>query len=181
MYPDDDERIPSGGSVFDREAVYKEEGVFVEPPEPEEGCDPDEERCAPDEYAEDPFSENTGPGTADDLPYGYGVSTSRPADAHLVADDAPAFEAGHAGESAAKDDAPFAAADEADLWRRQMPLIEEDEDDGLKLEGFEEERIPDILDAMGDDAAEALSEAPNGVSATGSPFEPEHGGFPERE
>jgi len=183
MYTDDDERIPHGDSVFDRERVYKEEGVFVEPPEGEAGCDPDEERCAPDDYAEDPHGENDAPGTADDVPYGYGVNTTRPADAHLVPDDAPTFEAGHVGESAAKDDPPFGSADEADLWRRQRALIEEDEDDGIKLEGFKEEQIPGILEAMGDEAAEVLPDSPNGTSATGSgsPFEPDHGGFPERD
>lgn len=181
MYDDDSERIPRGGSVFDRERVYKEEGVFVEPPEGEEGCDPDEERCAPDDYAEDPYSDNDNPGTPDDVPYGYGVSNARPADAHLVADDASVFETGHAGERPAKQDPPFASSDEADLWRHQRALIEEDEGDGIKLAGFDEERIPSILDALGDEAAEPLPDAPNGVSATGSPFEPDHGGFPERE
>lgn len=68
-----------------------------------------------------------------------------------------------------------------ELWGAQLPLIEEDEDDGLKLPGFSEESVPAILDAMGDDAAEPLQDAPNGTSATGSPFEPDHGGFPERD
>lgn len=67
-----------------------------------------------------------------------------------------------------------------ELWGVQRPLIEEDVDDGLKLAGFSEDVIPTILEAMGDDAAEPLHDAPNGTSATGSPFEPDHGGFPER-
>jgi len=68
-----------------------------------------------------------------------------------------------------------------ELWSKQLPLIEEDEDDGLKLAGFREETIPGILDAMGDDAADVLQNSPGGTSATGSTEEPEHGGFPERD
>lgn len=69
-----------------------------------------------------------------------------------------------------------------ELWGKQIPLIEEDEDDGLKLEGFAEDRIPDILDAMGDEAQDPLDDGfPNGTSATGSVGGPDHGGFPERE
>jgi len=67
------------------------------------------------------------------------------------------------------------------LWGKQIELIEEDEDDGLKLAGFPEDEIPDILDAMGDEASDALPESPNGTSATGSTTESDHGGFPERE
>lgn len=68
-----------------------------------------------------------------------------------------------------------------DLWGEQIPLIQEDEDDGLKLRGFPEEDIPRILEAMGDDSADAWQESPNGDSATGDATTPEHGGFPERE
>lgn len=68
-----------------------------------------------------------------------------------------------------------------ELWGKQLPLVEEDEDDGLKLAGFSEERIPRILEAMGDDAADPLQDSPGGTSATGSTNEPEHGGFPERD
>lgn len=67
------------------------------------------------------------------------------------------------------------------LWGAQRPLLEEDDDDGIKLEGFDEDDIPRIMDAMGDDAAEPLQEFPGGTSATGSVTGPEHGGFPERE
>lgn len=70
-----------------------------------------------------------------------------------------------------------------ELWSKQLPLIEEDADDGLKVSDFPEESIPRIIDAMGDEAAEPLLESPNGTSATGSdsPLTPDHGGFPERE
>ncbi len=68
-----------------------------------------------------------------------------------------------------------------ELWSKQLPLIEEDEDDGIKLGGFREDLIPRIMEAMGDDAADPLQDAPGGTSATGSTTEPDHGGFPERE
>jgi hypothetical protein len=70
---------------------------------------------------------------------------------------------------------------EPDLWGKQSALVEEDEDAGLKLEGFAEDEIPKILAAMGDDGAEVLPGSPGGTSATGANAEPEHGGFPERD
>jgi hypothetical protein len=69
---------------------------------------------------------------------------------------------------------------EPDLWAKQSALIEEDEKDGLKLGGFSDDEIPRILEAMGDDSAEIVSDAPGGTSATGADGEPEFGGFPER-
>lgn len=67
------------------------------------------------------------------------------------------------------------------LWGVQRALIEEDVEEGIKLDGFDEDAIPHILDAMGDDAAESLQDAPGGTSATGSVSAPDHGGFPERD
>lgn len=80
-------------------------------------------------------------------------------------------------------DANLGEARDPELWSKQVPLIEEDVDDGLKLDDFSDEDIPRIIDAMGDETADQLPESPNGVSATGSasPLTPEHGGFPERE
>jgi len=78
-------------------------------------------------------------------------------------------------------DFDFGQDADPELWGKQRPLIEEDEDDGLKLEGFSEDEIPRILAAMGDDAADPLHDNPGGVSATGSVYEPDHGGFPERD
>lgn len=68
-----------------------------------------------------------------------------------------------------------------ELWSQQRPLIEEDTAEGLRLDGFSEDVVPRIIDAMGDDVAEPLQDSPSGVSATGTPFEPDHGGFPEHE
>lgn len=68
-----------------------------------------------------------------------------------------------------------------ELWGKQLPLIEEDVDDGLKVDDFSDELIAEVLEAMGDDAADPLQDSPNGTSATGSVDTPEHGGFPERD
>ncbi len=67
-----------------------------------------------------------------------------------------------------------------ELWGAQQALIEEDIDDGIKLDGFSEEQARRIMNAMGDDAADPLEDAPDGVSATGSIGGPDHGGFPEK-
>ena len=145
----------------------------------EEGCDPDVERCAPDEYSEDPHGADDVPGTPDDLPYSHGEQLPDPADEELSVSGETTKRA-ERRRPAPDQEPPIGAHDEAELWRHQKPLIDEDEDDGLKLEGFEEDEIPDILEAMGDDAAEALPDSPGGTSATGSVGGPEHGGFPER-
>lgn len=68
-----------------------------------------------------------------------------------------------------------------ELWGQQRTLIEEDVENRVNLVDFPEGSIPRIIDAMGDEVAEPLQGAPNGVSATGSGSEPEHGGFPEQE
>ena len=70
--------------------------------------------------------------------------------------------------------------DEGELWGHQRTLVEEDENEGLKLESFPDEEIPEILEAIGDDAADSLMDSPNGTSATGSWGGPDHGGFPAR-
>lgn len=107
---------------------------------------------SPDDYTSDPSPEAPGvPGTADDVPASYG-----------------------------EDEVPLGGPPEGELWRRQKPLIEEDEKEGLKLEGFPVEEIPEILEAMGDDAGDPLDDAPNGTSATGLWGTPDHGGFPPR-
>lgn len=121
---------------------------------------------SPDDYTSDPTTDADGvPGTVDDLPNDYGQQVP----------DADESGAARTSDSDAAED-----GDESALWQRQRALIEEDEKEGLRLDGFEPEEIPEILDAMGDDAAEPLGDSPNGTSATGLWGTPEHGGFPER-
>jgi hypothetical protein len=107
---------------------------------------------SPDDYTSDPSPDTAGvPGTADDVSNEYGEDASS-----------------------------IGGPPQGELWRRQKPLIEEDEKEGLKLDGFPDEEIPEILDAMGDDAEDPLDDAPNGTSATGLWGTPDHGGFPPR-
>jgi hypothetical protein len=114
----------------------------------------------------------------DNDPYTLGEEAPEPADGHLIDADAPVSRGVAAKEHG---ETELGSADERELWAKQRALIEEDTDDGLKLDGFPEDRIPAILDAMGDDAAEDLPGSPNGTSATGSIGGPDHGGFPERD
>jgi hypothetical protein len=107
---------------------------------------------SPDDYTSDPDPRSSGvPGTADDVANGYGEEAQS-----------------------------LGGLPQGELWRRQKPLIEEDEKEGLKLGGFPDEVIPEILEAMGDDAGDPLDDAPNGTSATGLWGTPDHGGFPPR-
>jgi hypothetical protein len=176
----DDIRDQKGDQRPFNEGLSRESGVFVEADSGEVTCDTDDAECAPDDYVADPGERDIGvPGTSDDMPLTFGIETQSPDDEHLVMAGATK-PSGHtrekkeAGEDAGK-------ADEAELWGEQKALIEEDEKAGLKLEGFEEDEIPSILEAMGDDAADPLQDFPNGTSATGVWSAPEHGGFPERD
>lgn len=144
----------------------------------EAGCDDDNDRCAPSDYDPDPYADKNVPGTPDDLPTTLGEERPDPNDEHIIPADAPVY--AKAGKPKGDDTSPLGAEDEADLWRKQKHLIQEDDKEGLKLDGFSDDEAKDVLDALGDDAAEAYQDSPNGVSATGMPFEPEHGGFPER-
>lgn len=142
-------------------------------------CEDDIDRCAPDDFEADPETGHGVPGTQDDLPYTLGDQRPNPADEHVVPDDAPV----HASTRRHERDETGAQGDrdEADLWRAQKHLIQEDDEEGVRLEGFESEDVPEIMDALGEDAADALPDSPDGVSATGNGNEPKHGGFPERE
>ncbi|TLM98135.1 MAG: hypothetical protein FDZ75_03075 [Actinobacteria bacterium] len=171
MYPDDDV-LPHDQEQAGKNLQY-DNGVFYET-----GSRRVDTSGAPDDFVEEPWEPGDDPGTIDDIPYTMGVETPAPAD-QLLNVEGPTRLAGHPAKE--ETERPEGAADERRLWERQKPLIQEDEDDGLKLEGFGEEVIPAILDAMGDDAAEPLPDFPNGTSATGSVNEPDHGGFPERE
>lgn len=161
------------------EHLDRERGVFIEPDGREVTCEPEEEACAPDDYANDPDARENGiPGTVDDAPLGFGLESPVAADTHVVIEGAT--HPGGESEESTKAAEEIGATDEAELWGKQIALVEEDEIGGLNLKGFPEEEIPEILNAMGDDAADPLQDFPNGVSATGDWTAPEHGGFPER-
>lgn len=113
------------------------------------------------------------PGTVDDIPLTFGQEVPQ-------VDDSITPSTGGSSKTRPKESDEPGTADERELWRQQKALVEEDEKTGLKLDGFSEDEIPDILEAMGDDAAEPLQDYPNGTSATGLWSAPEHGGFPER-
>jgi hypothetical protein len=141
-------------SDLDEDRLRKKEGVFsAEHDEGREaGCDPAEDRCAPDTEGSYGPPDRATPGTQDDIPYSFGEATPK-------------------------------SPGQGELWGEQQALIEEDEQNAYNLEGIPEEEIGEVLEAIGDDAAEANPELPGGTSATGagSPLEPDHGGFPERE
>jgi hypothetical protein len=174
MFADDDTAQRPIDEHLDRES-----GVFIEPDAREVTCEPDTESCAPDDYANDPGARENGiPGTVDDAPLTFGIEAPPAADTHVVIEGAT--HPGGKSEESAKAAEESGSADEKELWGQQAALLEEDTAGALKLDGFPEEEIPEILNAMGDDAADPLQDFPNGVSATGDWTAPEHGGFPER-
>ena len=133
---------------------------------PDDGLPPAREH-APDDYSSDPESaSHVGPGTIDDLPLDYGQEMPDPADQHLIPNHARLRRGECREDEIAREDAGI--ADEDELWSAQRALVEEDERSGLRLEGLGEDRVQAVLDAMGDDASEALPDAPEGKSATGS-------------
>jgi hypothetical protein len=169
----------AGQRPFD-EKLDRESGALIEPDGHEVVCDPDEAACAPGDYAADPGQREAGvPGTVDDVPPSFGIETQSPDDEHLVLEGATKPEGSSREKVEAGED--VGTADEKELWGEQKALLEEDEKEALKLDGFPEEEIPLILEAMGDDAADPLQDFPSGTSATGDWNAPEHGGFPERD
>ena len=173
-----DDTMPNEQRPFD-EKLDRDSGVFTEPDSHEVACDPDAEACAPDDYVNDPAVREQGiPGTVDDVPLSFGIDVPPASDEHVVLEGATKPHGASKGKADAAED--VGNADESELWGEQKSLVEEDEVAGLKLGGFPEEEIPDILEAMGDDAADPLQDYPNGTSATGVWTAPDHGGFPER-
>jgi len=98
-------------------------------------------------------------------------------------DDEPYSEGHHLPGTA--DDLPVSMAEDgsepADLiGQAAKHLIEEDEREGLRLDPAQAQDAQEIMDALADDAAEAIPHSPGGVSATGDASVEEHGGFPPR-
>jgi len=98
-------------------------------------------------------------------------------------DDEPYSEGHHLPGTA--DDLPVSMAEDgsepADLiGQAAKHLIEEDEREGLRLDPEQAQDAQGIMDALADDAAEAIPHSPVGVSATGDASVEEHGGFPPR-
>ena len=110
-----------------------------------------------DEVDDIPTSDRNHPGTVDDVP--YSMDQDRPG-------YRPPLEPKATGN------------EERDLWRQQEPLINEDREQSLHLEGFPDSEIPDILDALGDDAAE--DSQGETVEARIGMRGPDHNGFPAR-
>ncbi len=160
MYDDDDKDYDSLQGHLANDKLVREGGVFIEPQHSEVDCNQEAQSCGPDDYPEDPYAIDNRPGTPDDLGYTWGVEIPGDAGADKLGQD-----------------------DADELWSLQEPLIEEDVDDGIKMPaGVSAEDARRILDAMGDEAAEVLPEASEGVSATGGDDAGEgHGGFPERD
>ena len=164
-------RRRADGSLEDEE-VIREGGVFVSRNGGREvGCTDD--TCAPDEWVEDLGTGDGVPGTADDLPYDYGVETSRPVDQLITTPDRrnPGVAVmGGLGETGADEDGdepPLGRPEERELWRKQRALIQESGDEAARYRGLRDEDIARVEAASGEDAAEVLPDAPDGESATG--------------
>jgi len=164
----------------EEEPLQREGGVFVSREGGREiGCD--DETCAPDESVEDPLNDDGVPGTPDDLPYDYGVEVQPATDQMLTSPDHRNAGFGMMGRTGADEDVdepPLGAVDERELQRRQRGLISEASDEERRYAGLEDDDVARIEAASGEDAGEALPEAPEGESATGSVSGPAHGGFP---
>jgi hypothetical protein len=164
---------PNNGDVsFDDEDLVREGGVFVSRHSNghEVSATPDEQ--APEEWVEDPYQNDAGPGTSDDLPYDYGVESAQPADQQVLSPDRRISGFGHLGETGGADpdtdEQPLGKPEERELWKRQRALIQESEDEETHFPGASDAAVKRMEDAVGEDAAEPLSETPGGTSATGS-------------
>lgn len=150
------------------ERLQHNEGVLIVPGAGRSlGGEPSDDAVAPDDYSADPrSSSHVGPGTVDDVPLDYGQELFDPADQHLIPNHAPLRRGECREDEIAREDAGLADQDE--LWDVQRALVEEDEASGLRLAGVSDDEVGPVLDAMGDEVADSLPDAPGGKSATGS-------------
>lgn len=168
------------GKLEREEGVIRADGAGTDV-----GCEPAEAGCTSPEMGEETSDDDPVGGTPDDLPYTLGEETPDALDERMP-NIRPVHldQVLHPPRSVSEDDEdPDAdSGEERDLWDRMSTLSEQDEGIGSDLEGVSEEQAARIMNAMGDDAAEVLPQAPEGVSATGAgsePFRPE--GFGEDE
>lgn len=180
VYDDDDdiEYLDREQRPFD-EKLERVGGVFAEPQHGEVDCNTEDSACAPDDYPEDPYAVDNRPGTVDDVGYSYGLMSPDASDLSLVPEGSTHF-AGKPAPSAERDLEP-GTEDEADLWDRIEPLVEEDVEDGLRIPlGMDDQDGRHIMGAMGDDEGDEIEEDAAMTSATGEPSTgTDHGGFPE--
>lgn len=182
MYQDDEDvEYLQEEDRLANESLERVGGVFVEPERSQVDCNQEEAACAPDDYPEDPYAIDNRPGTVDDVGYSYGLQTTDANDISF----GPEGKAVERGEPApaTERDLELGQLEADDLWQRQEDLIEEDEDDGIKIPlGMNEEDGERIMGAMGDDSGDESAEGIAGNSATGeATTNPPHGGFPERD
>lgn len=157
---------------WDDEKFERDEGVLTPDTAGETaGCDQDSDDCAPDEVVGDPIDDKHVPGTADDLPYDYGIETPAPADQALEAIGRPSKSArgvGATGPAEEGEESALGEPDEKELWRKQEPLIEIAEAEEQHYRGLTEEQAEAAHDALAEDAEDPLPNASGGTSATGS-------------
>ena len=160
--------IHNDGSLEDEELV-REGGVFVSRGGGRE-IGTDDGRAA-DDYVEDPGSGDGVPGTVDDLPYDIGLENVPAADKLLQSPGRGRGAAGGIGRTGADDDrepADLGRPEERELWHKQRALIEESADEDARYKGLTDEQVAALDEASGEDAADALPDAPEGTSATGA-------------
>lgn len=157
---------------WDDERLEHDEGTLIRTGVEPEGCDPVEDRCAPDEVVEDPIEDRHVPGTVDDLPYDYGVETPPAADQLLESIEHPdaqaGWDVGETGPADEGDEQPLGRPEERELWSKQRTLIEISDHEEQHYRGLEPEKAEQIHEALAEDAAEPFTEGPEGTSATGS-------------
>jgi hypothetical protein len=163
----------NGDGPFDEEELVREGGVFVPA---SDGRDIGEGEGAHDDLVEDPLDDRHVPGTVDDLPYDFGVETALPADEVLSSIDRRSGGWGGLGETGYDADgepAELGAPDERELWAKTRAMRQEDDLESARGLDLSDDELPEVERAMGDDAAEALPDSPDGTSAIGSVGGPE--------
>ncbi|MDY0088460.1 MAG: hypothetical protein RBS78_07935, partial [Coriobacteriia bacterium] len=159
-----------GPRYWDDERLEQDEGTLIRTGSEAEGCDPVKDRCAPDEVVEDPIEDRHVPGTVDDLPYDYGVETPPAADQLYELIERPdaqaAWDVGETGPADEGEERPLGKPEERELWSKQRTLIEISDDEEQHYRGLDPVRAEQLHDALAEDAAEPLTEAPEGSCAS---------------
>lgn len=157
------------GSLDEDENLEREGGVFVSRKAGSRDVGPDEPEI-PNDYPEDPASEEHVPGTVDDANYDYGIQLPKATDQLLTSSGQTSAAATGVGRTGADDDrdpSELGREDQRELWRNQRALNEESEEDSVPWDDVGEELAERFQETTGEDAAEVNPEAPEGGSATG--------------
>lgn len=112
-----------GDTWFEDDELTRDDGILsARAGGHEVQCEGD---CPPDDYANDPINDDGVPGTVDDLPYDYGIETSRAADETLNSIEGPPYKSwavGATGPAEEGEERPLGKPEDASEVFPRLPM-----------------------------------------------------------